>query len=684
MPLPFTRQQIEAPLLNSVPSNIIPIIHPPATINDYFTDVRTDLTNTKLSNQVTGIIQKFPPPLPPFPPQSPQSDDELDDDERGGIMVPFIYPPPPIINPDTLPYSLASFKSRLEQVKSTMVRIFVQAPPLPFPPPNYMAYPLSANKSTLIPADVFQSFISASEELPRTDMVVASAAGSLFDMREQANDEGFNIEDFERTRRYNNPRSEQSYDDENESEESDEEDADGYDEDGEQLEYLNRIDTTDYLDPFENDNRRDVFQINMRSPAYETVSKKLSKLKDANYHEKTKSNRENEYEFAQGMTRSFLESLSPSDIIDNPGKDITLQSGSNRERRRSELVKSMNTVEEFNEENRDEIYRMKKNQLLNRLHNLRNSKITFTSVETEDEELDQFRQLAEIERDEQLIQLKLSENYELLKTSLVFYEDSNKAYKNLNLVLINKLEKLKNFFVYQRDLFTEYLERKQDIFDIKSKESQKLFNGISNRNYSQEIKNIIKSSIINEQEQHLKPVEIPDHDLTTLATDTSHVLVHDFMPLITPEEFSIITGDIPRKSKLSNNAKDNKPATNMKHHIFQNSLYDRMTSGSDTNASDANISSGAASGSGSTTAGPKRRGRRSAQSLQQAGGASGNTGNGSSKNSDTRDGLGVKYSEAALISKITKHFVGPQSAMPDELTNDLDMMGIQTRWPVSK
>ncbi|RLV96490.1 hypothetical protein JA1_000070 [Spathaspora sp. JA1] len=735
LPIPFTHQQFEAPLLNSVPSNIIPIIHPPATINNYFTDVKTDLTNKSLSNQIIGIIQKFPPPLPPFAPseRSPQLNDNngINDDERGGIMVPFIYPPPPIINPDTLPYSITSLKQKLQALNSDnelstnkadkpmprgrkptkkvqeqhdrrkeqepekeLQGIYIQAPPLPFPPPNYMSYPLSANKSTLVPEDVFQAFITASEELPRTDMVVASAAGSLFDMRDQAIDEGFNIEDYERNRPFLSDNEDD--DEENEGWESDDDGAAEYDI-NEKL-YFRQIDTTDYVDPFERDNRRNLFEVNLPlAPQFTTVSQRLSKLKDANYsEEKSFPDVENIFEFAQGGTRRFLEDVAAADIIDNPSKDITLPSGSNRERRRRELVRSMYSVEDFSQDNRDEIYRIKKNKLLTRLNNLRNSKITFTNIDTKDEELDKFSQVTEIERDEQLVQLKLSANYELLKTSLVFYEDSNKIYKNLNLVLINKLEKLKNFFEYQRDLFTEYLERKQDIFDIKSKESQKLFNGISNRNYSQEIKNIIKSSIINEQDQqYLKPVELSEHDLTTLPEDTSNVLVHDFMPLVTPEEFCIITGDIPRKSKLSNNSKDNKPPTNMKHHIFQNSLYERMTSGSDTNASEAgNISSGAISGSGSATTGPKRRGRRSAaQNLQQTGSGSGNipggnTNGGSSNNirsiENNRDGLGVKYSETALMAKIMKQFSGPQSAMPDELTHDLAMMGIHTRWPVSK
>lgn len=243
---------INNPILNSVPQNIIPIVHLPAIVSDFFSDITTDLTNEKLSNQINGILGKFPPPIPPENPttttttttSNPQQTNTSEDFtlERGGMMVPFIYPPPPIINPNELPYSLASFKEKLDnlyyeqqqqlqqsQIKPSRGRpqgkkklktpdssmtiksplsditynntndnqVYVEAPPLPFPPPNYMPYPLSSEKSTLTPSEVFGVFLEANSQLPRVDMVVASAAGSLFDMKSLAYKEGFNILDYE-------------------------------------------------------------------------------------------------------------------------------------------------------------------------------------------------------------------------------------------------------------------------------------------------------------------------------------------------------------------------------------------------------------------------------------------------------------------------------------------------------
>ena len=60
-----------------------------------------------------------------------------------------------------------------------------------------MKYPLNSDKANLLPNKVFNELLEANEELPRIDMVVASAAGSLFEMRQQADKEGFNILGFE-------------------------------------------------------------------------------------------------------------------------------------------------------------------------------------------------------------------------------------------------------------------------------------------------------------------------------------------------------------------------------------------------------------------------------------------------------------------------------------------------------
>ena len=93
---------------------------------------------------------------------------------------------------------------------------------------------------------------------------------------------------------------------------------------------------------------------------------------------------------------------------------------------------------------------------MKRIDDLKNSKIEFNKNLIYDQELKNINEELENQRDVELIQLKILENYELLKNSLNFYNNSNKIYKIINLVLINKLEKLRNFFEFQKDVSRLY------------------------------------------------------------------------------------------------------------------------------------------------------------------------------------------------------------------------------------
>jgi len=748
----------EAPLLHSVPTNIIPILQPTDGMADFYSDITTDMLDPRLRKQISGIVNRFPPPFPPFipPPTSREVDDDEEDDEDdddedinqgGGIMAPFIYPPPPIINIDTLPYSIESFKRKWEESareasknvdpntssiiddsrtqdiqtrrktrKSTGDEandksqrkpnlIYPHVPPLPFPPPNYMPYPLIAEKAALTPDVVFSSFIEANDHLPRIDMVLASAAGSLFDLRSEATETGFTIEEHELQKKLNklNNSEDSDYEDKDQfherirstnekfkqrfanrnPEESDGEYDDGYED---YLEYMQGIKTNNYYDYFDKKRQalpNNSYELNQMPPQFAMVEPRLSNIKNTKF-DQVKLEKVNDSAFSANSidNQSFLPIL-PSMIVSNPGKDIILGNGNNKEKRRSDLAKTVQELEEFQETHRREIYESKKLELMKRLQNLQNSKISFTDSKIYDDELLKYQEDLEISRDEELLRLKLVENYELLKNSLFFYQDSNRVYKNLNLVMINKLEKLKNFFEYQRNLFTSYLENKnQDIFDIKNKESIKLFNGTSSRDYGREIKDLLRKSLENDlgTEEVETLFTSANTKLTLSASSTSSrgssaetnkAAVHDFMPLVTPSEFNVITGNLPVNSKSTNQLKENskgsgnnKSNINIKHQIFQNPLYDRMTSGSDTNASDSN--NGVASSSTS-----KRRARR---------GGAGNTVNSPAAMDKFKgDGPESKYSEAVLLAKIMKQFSGPQGAKVDELNYDLQTMGLSAK-----
>lgn len=855
-------------VLNSVPKNIIPIVHEPNLVSDFFTDLTTDLSDPRLSYQINGILRKFPPPIPPpIPPpttikrkskplttkehqqQQQQQDqqevvagdavnnnnnnndysndyeDEEDEDDEDeyyddeddgrGIMIPFIYPPPPVVNYDKLPFSLASFKKKYESLyninqpianngSSTGINqppkrgrkpkndsrgvspfmkspnydnenlVYVQALPLPFPPPNYMKYPLNSDKANLLPNKVFNELLEANEELPRIDMVVASAAGSLFEMRQQADKEGFNILGFELDKLNHKKRRATSRDDddgdstevsENEIQGSDDEtmkggdtddemnkkvkneiirnvNDDDYDEedvvnvddeedeeDGEEEEdddeeedgtlddkkYFLKIDINNYYDYYQGkEGVTNVFEINMTDPKFTKVQRKLSNIKNKPISETYKREEEIEDVYAYPSEAiSNLYRIDRDDFFTSSSKELAYASGTNKDRRRLGLRKSVETMEEFEKKYRKEIFQIKKYQLLKRIDDLKNSKIEFNKNLIYDQELKNINEELENQRDVELIQLKILENYELLKNSLNFYNNSNKIYKIINLVLINKLEKLRNFFEFQKKMFQDYIKNKKDIFDLNSKESNKLILGLSNKDYSVEIKEIFKNLIIqdlsNQEQSELSSTIIPELKFDRVDNN-KQVLIHDFMPLITPEEFNIITGDLSRKSLSSSSSSSSKnknsshknSSTNNKR-IIQSSIYEKLlTSGSDTNLSDSGT--GTTTNNNNSTPGPlssssnlpKRRtgGRRTGNNSDKNGysssGGYGNqqgSNNGSNSNFKTNDlfkEFDTVYSEASILAKIMKQFNGPQMAKPDELINDLELMGIETKWPVHK
>ncbi|KAI5963047.1 uncharacterized protein KGF55_002839 [Candida pseudojiufengensis] len=764
---PTTINEKTSTLLNSVPPNIIPIIHPPSITSDFFTDITTDLSDKNIQNQIQGIIEKFPPPIPPIQPI--QSDnEELSDDEKGGIMIPFIYPPPPIIDLDKLPFSIASFRKKLgykrsesgrlindedfdededeededdddyeafdddddefekereedtdynsetpvsdeppnnlsllpKKPKSTKQsrKLYVQAPPLPFPPKHYMQYPLIADKSALVPEEVFASFIEANEEIPRVDMVIASAAGSLFDLRKEAIEEGLTIDIFEAMSKKweaNNRRNEEillSGDETDDSTKQQKLD--------DRMKYYQNIDTKIYEDPYKSQWPLEKQDQIYRDPKFEKINRTISNVKSTSSSGKipTQNLYKNIYSYPRHVDYSFKR-IDRTKVLSQT-KDVANATGSFKERRRKNLRSQLENLEEYEEENKSEIYKFQKYQLLERLKNLKSSKIKFINSKINDSELSELNKNFEIKRDYELVKLKIFEKYELLKNSLLFYEDSNNIYKQLNSLFLNKLEKLKNFFEYQRDLFKELLEEKgndgeegdeeeSSIFDITSKESSRLFNGIANDN------ELLDLDLNNQSELNNNNKLITE--LLNISSDSKNPIVHDFMPLISKEEFDIITNDLPKNLKPGSTLSGSSNLKNSrKHAIFANSIYDKMmTSGSDTNVSDKN--SKTVNINEKPT--PKRRGRRAANppqtSTQQNNGgtASGSDRNGSSNitaantiNFNDRfnkdNSLETKYSEAALLAKINKQFIGPQMASTNEMMNDLELMGIKTKWPI--
>lgn len=616
-----------------------------------------DEISEKQLDQVDSTVNKFPPPLPPIvPPQY--------EFKEGGILVPFIYPPIPVLRPDKYLADPVPQKRRGRRSAAQIValarhslpdrigidneEIYLAMPPLPFPPANFMPYPLISDQSTLIPEDVFGDWLDALQHLPRVNMVVASAAGSTFDLRAHANSVGMTIAKLEEWVRTHPMESDPEAEDRSESESSELESA--YED---YADYADQVDITNAYDKFPEKVHNQVVVNSRLAGEYAEVVPRVS-AEGKTYLKRG----ENTYEYADRDIEEEQEFEMPAAIISNPSKDVVNAVGAQKEKRRGVLLRSFQELEAFAQANRAEIYATKKRELLARLRLLQQSKIYFEDNKThvEDDELERYLSMRRSARDEELLRLKLHHTYEQLKAALAFYQTSNRIYKSMNSLLVNKLQKLKYFLEYQKLLFGNITRNtyEGEVLNIRSKESAKLYNSFSDRDFASEIKEVFRVASANEDQgmPYNTNSKFDSSAISKVYTGRAHTAnVHDFMPLVTEEEFNLITGDAPTKNGPGKE-NGNKGKTAAKHLIYQSPLYERAASGSDTNASD------------STASNIKRRpGRRAAPKPGS-------------------DEPSKEHSEAALVAKIMKQFVGPAAANGDELSSDLEMMGVKTKWPV--
>lgn len=730
--IPRTEVPSNPNAVHAVPHNIYPIVQAPYSSSDFFSDLTVQEDDKRVVEQREGILRRFPPPIAPLM--------SLQQQEEGGIMIPFIFPPPPIVSEEKdvvlgrLKETLAekqreadaenapvaherrhtrSRTSRAASLLTTVAQeepeeppaksplldngVYVQLPPLPFPPANYMPYPLRADDAGFTPAELFGDLIRALEALPRIDMVVASAAGSLHDMRAQAGQEGFTIKNHERLKAAKEllQELEEQYRDSRDNSSDSGSDNDEY------LSYVAGIDVSnlfDYYDRMKQNSGRVYVEVSRLPAAYVRVKPRESALKHSveNYEheEDTETDLESddvdaimekalelEEETSQEWTSSHslldFQPLRALELLLQPAKDVTNANRNNKERRRVDLCKSVEELELFERKHRYEVYQSTKLELLERLSNLKASKVFFEDEKCDirDDDLLQAQITLQTKRDDELLRLKMHQNYELLRALADFYRDLNKVYRSFGALMKNKLQKLRNFFEFQQESFSGFSENSQDdVFDISHRDSARLYAGVSNTDFVAEIKEqFLRSSSELNSVQGVKAEKEPE---TPPSSGDTQVVIHDFMPLITSEEFGLITGNLPSKLK-GPKEHGTKVSANLKHKIFQSLLYDQ-TLGSDSN--EANMSFGGANGNGSdsnlASLPIKRRpGRRAAaappvSSMPLA--------------KSLYEKPGKEHSEANLLARIMKQFVGPLLANAEELTGDFEMMGVETRWPVTR
>lgn len=626
---PFDKLMPDGPQLHNLPQDSIPIMNSPYEISQFFTDYKI-LNSLKYHETVQKIVNMFPPPLPPMIP----IDSKSEVDPSHSIIIPFIYPPPPVIRPtpyiDDNEYFLKRMRKRDEQQREDdddLQEIFPQKPvelaPLLFPPPNFMPYPLNANKSSITPHDLFTDLLDASILLPRVDMVMASAAGTLADLRAQASIEGFAVTQYE-----NEAALKRRLEELHEDMESG-------------IDYYENIDVSYKVDK-KYKSRYDPFE-GYYPPAVE-IRSNFSNIKNAPFDPLPTNN-------IQTYTIPQLKEVPPYQLIID-----SLEEYSHRdtlEEKARILQRSLKKLEQFDETYKLEYIRQRKRELLLKIIELKESKIDLrddVNKLIKSEELIEIKDELNTERDLELVKLRFETDYEKLRQLTSYYNDTNIAYRKYNSNVSTKLSKLKNFFEYQKEFINDILSNERqlnEIVDLNNKESTRIYSHFVDRGYNKDLKRIVQLKL-NKSKDHRDDKSF-EQSLKSLIDDIKHNVfsedlsvfneVHDFMPLVSTKEFNLITTTIKSKADTK---------INMKHRIFRNPIYE------------SNSDSSYNSGSTSANDLPKRRGRRANIS-----------------NEIDEDSLS---SEAYLLAKITKHFVGPQSVNPEELNEDYDMLGINSKW----
>ncbi|QFZ30468.1 hypothetical protein EJF18_80187 [Clavispora lusitaniae] len=658
-------------LQHSLPLSLYPLVSPPYKVSDFFTDLQP-APNPSQKAQMAQITNVFPPPLPPILPKHLQCPD-------GGISVPFVYPSIPVLRPDVyLADRVQKRRGRrpaaeVMAAKTTKGRmgvpdadIYPVMAPLPFPAAPYMPYPLFSDQASLTPHEVFGDWLEASENLPRVDMVVASAAGSIFDLGAVASSAGWTVSKLDHYVRNHKHES----DPEAEDDRSDTESADlpsGY---KLYADYADQVDISNAFDA--NARPRPSNVVITQSKSRHEYTKVVPIVSDRGRSLMSDFGATCEYadrdiqEDAEMDSEEASNNTTSADATENNEPDVdgnTSGTGDGKpvfkgpKRRWAELSYEYDKISAKESRNRETVYASRKWALLARLRSLQNTKINFGPSEIADDELREYAHRRQVQRDMELVQLKHFHTYERLKAALAFYQNSNRAYKNMSIQLVNKLGKLKHFFEYQKQIFQDITKGRNahdsDTHNIRTKESARLYDGFVEQDYSSRIKDVFRASVANE-DKGLPLDSHPDFDASwfeKVFTEREHAAnVHDFMPLVTEEEFKLITGDAPVKNGPGKES--NGKSKGAKHSIFQSPLYDVTMSGSEANGSDSGVVV------------KKRPGRRAAPKSTLA-------------EEPTK-----QQTEAALVAKIMKSFVGPAAANPEELTNDLDLIGIKTRWPV--
>ena len=152
-------------------------------------------------------------------------------------------------------------------------------------------------------------------------------------------------------------------DDEEDEEDGEEEEDDDEEEDGtlDDKKYFLKIDINNYYDYYQGkEGVTNVFEINMTDPKFTKVQRKLSNIKNKPISETYKREEEIEDVYAYPSEAiSNLYRIDRDDFFTSSSKELAYASGTNKDRRRLGLRKSVETMEEFEKKYRKEIFQIK-------------------------------------------------------------------------------------------------------------------------------------------------------------------------------------------------------------------------------------------------------------------------------------------------------------------------------------
>ncbi|GEQ72638.1 hypothetical protein JCM33374_g6325 [Metschnikowia sp. JCM 33374] len=266
---------------------------------------------------------------------------------------------------------------------------------------KYMPYPLISEKAPPTPHEVFGKWLDASEHLPRVDMVVASAAGSIFDLHTEAGASGIGATKLQEMVRLGQlaESDPEASDDKSDSSDSSDVSESSY---RNFMEYYESIDVSNEYDKYATEHPKNIVVVDptikskfthVSLPDPETgkvlsaeptfLASALTTIKDQ-VDEKSLA--------SPPIFGSFEEEEEDED------EEVANASGDLKEPRREELAGNYAKLEAHFEQYKDQYYHQRKRQLLEKLHQLQSSEIYFDNRKNKINN-DELRRYVEMRKD---------------------------------------------------------------------------------------------------------------------------------------------------------------------------------------------------------------------------------------------------------------------------------------------